>query len=292
MNESARVPVRSEAPAPVGSAVDFEQLFLSLLPLVESLVSFLRQRHRLSSAEAEDFASHVRLKLLEDDYQVLRKFQGRSSLKTYLTTVVQRLFLDQRIAQWGKWRPSQEAKRLGPLAMRLESLVTRDGLALDEAVETLRTNHGVVEDRTVLRDLFQRLPSRSPRRFVGEEEIEALATSGEVEAAVLDRERAPRARHLLSALNAALAGLPASDRVLLRLRFDEGLTVAEIQRSLKLDPGKLYRRFEALLATLRSALESQGFDGKEIGDLLEGESPLNGFAGSAGKTESRPSKGM
>lgn len=212
----------------------------------------------------------MKLKLLEDDYQVLRKFQGRSSLKTYLTTVVQRLFLDQRIALWGKWRPSTEAKRLGPLAVRMESLTFRDGLSFDEAFETLRTNHGVTEDRAFLFDLFQRLPPRSSRRFVGEEELASLSSSGEeVEAAAVDRERAPLAQRLRTALEAAVLGLPAGDRVLLNLRFEQGLTVAEIQRSMNLDAGRLYRRFEALLATLRSALESQGFDGKTIGDLLE-----------------------
>ncbi len=55
--------------------------------------------------------------------------------------VVQRLFLDHRNRQWGKWRPSAEAKRRGPLAILLERLVVRDGWTFEQAVETLRTNH-------------------------------------------------------------------------------------------------------------------------------------------------------
>jgi RNA polymerase sigma factor for flagellar operon FliA len=44
----------------------------------------------MPGVEADDFASHPKLKLIEDDYAILRKFQGRSSLRTYLTVVIER----------------------------------------------------------------------------------------------------------------------------------------------------------------------------------------------------------
>ena len=51
-------------------------------------------------------------------------FEGRSQLRTYLITVVQRHFLDDRNARWGKWRPSSIARRIGPIAVLLDLLVT------------------------------------------------------------------------------------------------------------------------------------------------------------------------
>ena len=78
---------------------------------------------------------------------MLRRFEGRSSLTTYITVVVQRLFLDRRNRLWGKWRPSAEARRLGPTAVLLERLVSRDGWSAEQALETLRVNHGVTVDR-------------------------------------------------------------------------------------------------------------------------------------------------
>ena len=71
------------------------------------------------------------LKLIDDDYQILRGFRERSSLRTYLSTVVERLFLDYRIRQWGKWRPSAQARRAGALAVRLEALLHRDGVPFE-----------------------------------------------------------------------------------------------------------------------------------------------------------------
>ena len=40
---------------------------------------------------------------------------------------------EARIAEWGKWRPSAVAKRLGPTAVLLDRLLTRDGRPFDDA---------------------------------------------------------------------------------------------------------------------------------------------------------------
>ena len=90
-----------------------EERFVQNLDLIDRIVAFVCRRNHLDAGESDDFASHVRFKLLEDDYGVIRKFEGRSSLSTYLTTVIQRLYFQYRVQLWGKWRPSAEAKRLG-----------------------------------------------------------------------------------------------------------------------------------------------------------------------------------
>ena len=74
--------------------VNAKELFESSLGLVEQVIAFICRRHRLYDARAEDFASYARLALIDSDYAILRKFQGRSSLGTYLTTVIHRLYLD------------------------------------------------------------------------------------------------------------------------------------------------------------------------------------------------------
>ena len=103
------------AAAPVPVALAGEALFLSQLDVIERVISFVCVRHHLPGSDADDFGSHVKLRLIESDYAILKKFEGRSSLRTYLTVVIQRLFLDYRISAWGKWRPSAEAKRAASL---------------------------------------------------------------------------------------------------------------------------------------------------------------------------------
>jgi len=102
------------------------------MPTIRRIVSSIGRRHRLAPAEVEDFTAEVQLRLISDDYGILRKFQSRCSLRTFLTVVIQRMFLDYRNANWGKWRPSLRSRREGRVAVLFERLTVRDGLILLE----------------------------------------------------------------------------------------------------------------------------------------------------------------
>ena len=250
--------------------MNYEQLFLSQMEVIDRVIRFVVRRRRLTTEEAEEFQSIVRLKLIENDYEILRRFQHRSSLQTYLTVVIQRLFLDYRISLWGKWRPSAEARRSGPDAVRLEMLLVRDGLTFDEACEVLMTSRDVAVDRSELEAIAAKLPARTTRRFVGEEALEGLPASdgGEVERAALRGERQDLAARLRAALDRAMAALDCQDRLVLQMRFEQGLTVAQIAGTMRLDQKKLYRRIDRLLRDLRRALEADGFEAGAVSSLL------------------------
>src|SRR5688572_17606417 len=167
--------------------MDPEREFLAHLALIERVVSFVVRRYHANPEDAEDFASHVRLKMVEDDYAVIRKFKGQSSLRTYLTVVVSRLFLDYRTSAWGKWRPSAEARRAGPVAVLFEQLLVRDEQTFEEAYETLRTNHAVTMTRDELERLAARLPIRPRRRFESDDALEGVPTNVSTDHLVVDR---------------------------------------------------------------------------------------------------------
>lgn len=62
-----------------------------------------------------------------------------------------------------------------------------------------------------------------------------------------------------AAVERALEGLETTDRLILRLRFEEDLSVPEIARFLgESSPFKLYRRIEKTLAALREVLRKHG----------------------------------
>jgi RNA polymerase sigma factor (sigma-70 family) len=242
---------------------------MAALPEIERAIRFVARRQRLNAAEAEEFAGEARLALIQNDYQILHRFQGRSSMRTYLVTVIHRLFLDHRRRMWGKWRPSAEAERRGTLAVRMEVLLYRDGLSVDEAVETLRVNQGVTETREALADLARDLPVRVSRKPTSEEDLaEVPAADGESPEAQLDSQSTAARTQAL--LRQALEGVPARDRILVRLRFEDGLSVADISRLLHTDQKRLYRDLERVLASLRRALEDGGLHWAEVGPLIEG----------------------
>ena len=113
------------------------QLFREQAEIIDAVLTQICRGRRLTVDICEEFSSWVRLRLLEGDSAILRKFAGRSSPRTFLMTVIKRLYLDWRNKEWGKWRPSTAARRQGTVAIELERLVLRDRLPFDEAVEHL-----------------------------------------------------------------------------------------------------------------------------------------------------------
>jgi RNA polymerase sigma factor (sigma-70 family) len=241
--------------------VDHEALFLSSLPVIDDVTRQVSRRHRLSGAEADDFRSEVRLHFLQHECKVLRSFEGRSSLPTYVTVVVQRLYLDYRNRQWGRWRPSMEAKRRGPAAVLFERLVVRDGWTRNEAIELLRVNHHV--DPHEIESFADLVGRRVPQRqAVAEQEAQDLESPGATPEAALSRaEQRLVLQRLRSSVGRARAALSPQEALILKMRFDDAMTVAAISRTLQLDQKRLYRTIDRILSRLRGALRAEGVSG-------------------------------
>lgn len=249
-------------------------IYLANRELIDDAIAAVCRRRRLPPDEADEFASDARLHFIKDDYAVLRAFQGRSSIRTYLIAVLSHLFLDWRNARWGKWRPSAEAKRLGPLAVRLETMIVRDRLSFDEAHETLRTNHGVAFSRAELEALAVRFPQRTRRSFAVDDELESHAAdvrAADPSSGVMREAAEASAARARAALAESMMELETQDRLILEMRFTDGRRVQDIARVLSLDPKPLYRRLERVLADLRRGLERRGVSGAEAIDAIEHE---------------------
>jgi RNA polymerase sigma factor (sigma-70 family) len=258
--------------------MSFRSLFEDNLEAIERAIARVCREARLERADAEDFASSARLALLADDCAILRKFEGRSSLPTYLTVVLRRLFVDERRAS-GRWYASAEAERRGPAAVRLEQLILRDRRAFAEAVQIVTREHPDVTARE-LEDIAAALPERAPRPVavpVMEGDDERFAGSGTaadlVEALDVAR-RSERANH---AVRMAMTTMTAEDRAILRLRYSGNASIANIARALGLEQRPLYRRIEALLGALRRALEGAGVDAASADELIGTADPRLDF---------------
>jgi hypothetical protein len=147
-------------------ATDAERTLVAHLDVVERIARFIARRNGLAGADADDALSTVKLKLVENDYAILRKFRGESSLSTYLAVVIAGILRDYRIHRCGKWRPSAVARSLGAIAVRLETLTSRDGCSTSEAVERLVTSGEPGCTAIELRALAARLPHRDSLRPV------------------------------------------------------------------------------------------------------------------------------
>ncbi len=258
--------------------MDPKQLLVDNYTAIERLINLTCRRNGLAGPDAEDFSSTVKLKLVENDYAVIRKFQGRSSLSTYLTTVIQRALLDYRIHAWGKWHPSAEAKRLGDAAIELERLIHRDGRERAEAV-AIMLRSGTQLRNEELDSIASRLPERPPRRrSVPLDDVEPLIGDDRDSAsrAVFARDQKRLSARASDVLARLLSALPVEDRLILQMRFDGGLSVAQIARALDLDQKALYRRMDRMLGHFRKQLEQSGIGNIEVEEIVgEGAEDLD-----------------
>ena len=260
---SSSYPFRS-VPRETNRVGNARELLVSNLAVIERAVRFVSRRHGLTKDEEDEFGSVVRLRLVENDYAILNKFEGRSSFAAYISVVIQRLLLDYRVHMWGKWHPSAEARRLGDVAVELEKLVRRDGRSVDEAVAILRKDGSVSTEQ--LREMAARLPERAPRpRQVELEAAEAVAVQPPD---TFSADQSQMSTRLSTVVRSFLDGLEPNDRLAMQLRFDGGMSVADIARSLRLNQKKLYRQMDAHLRRLRAALESEGIAAADAAELV------------------------
>jgi RNA polymerase sigma factor for flagellar operon FliA len=249
---------------------ELEATFVANLPVLERILAVVQRRHGLRGEQGEEFASWVKLRLVEDDYAVFGKFRGDSSLATYLTVVVTMLLRDYRVAHWGRWRASAEARRRGPLAVRLETLVHRDHFTLEEAAQLLRTAGETTGSDRELASLLAALPARLPLRPVsaGAQLLVDAPAANSADDLVAASELDDEQREATNVLDSALDRLPVEERVILRMRYWEGASVADVARALNLAQKPLYRRIERALSTLRAELERQGVSAQRVRALL------------------------
>ena len=178
---------------------------------LEAVLSYVRRANRLSADDGDEFASWARLKLLEDDCAVFRKFRGDSTFKTFVVIVIQRLFLDWRIREWGKWRPTADARRLGPVAIELERLVLRDQIEYEQAVETL-VSKGIALTRDECDRVWSEVPRRPSRQRAPEAALDAVPALPQAHDSIVLGEHADHALKARAALAAALNDAALKER--------------------------------------------------------------------------------
>jgi RNA polymerase sigma factor for flagellar operon FliA len=257
--------------------MDPQNVLAANLALVDKIVDGVSRRARLSGADADDLRGTVHLALVENDYAILRRYEGRASLVTYLTIVVERLLSDWRTHERGRWHASAEATRLGPAALMLEVLVRRDGRTLDEALPIVRAIDATLT-RGDLDAILARLPHRLPRpaavsfdavgfdHFVARERADAPLAG--LEARRLSDRTSRVVRETMAAFTPA-------ERGLLKMRFVAGMAVVDMSRMTRLPQRPLYRQLEGLLGRLRKALRLAGISVRDAGEVIAGAAELD-----------------
>lgn len=251
---------------------DPEALFLKHLGWIDKVASIACARRGVRGTEVEDFTGWVRMKLMENDYAVLRMFRGQSAIKTYLASVVARYFVSYVRLHRGEWRSSAAAERLGPPARELERLVFRDGYTLTQAGEVLRTAGRTALSDVELARLLAQLRDRGPLRPTelssSDEVLDTAVSASRADERVVWEEAQLWRAGMMEALNQALGELEPEEQLIVRLHYGDGLSLADVARTLHLEQKPLYRRVHRLRTQLRTSLERAGLHEGDVRRLL------------------------
>jgi RNA polymerase sigma factor (sigma-70 family) len=209
-------------------------------------------------------------KLRKDDLRKIRKFKpgGAASFPTWLRAVTRNLCLDWLRTVHGRPRPYRSIKRLPQLEREIFRAVHMQKLTESEAFSSVKVLYPSL-DWSGFRDCLVRieralsshqswlLTSSSPSLLsLSSSARDPLGRESDTE--IPDSEHDPEedaARHeYLDALQRALDGLTKKERLVLRLRFEQELTLPQIARLTRLDGA---RAVQAVIAEALDALRNE-----------------------------------
>lgn len=226
--------------------------------------------------EALELSSLVLDKLEANDFKVLRDFQGKSKLTTYLTAIISRAAVDMLRQKYGRSRQTERAKALGPLGEKVYKIVFQQGLSLVEVQKDfLHRRLPVPTDEAIQEAIHKiggtgKIPAEAPDIKTGylrpadnpreKAVVEVPDNSGNPEKTLEDQTRRQTVDQVLSEL---VDGLSGEDRMILRMRFGLGeqenpRKIPDIAAALRLSPKTIYKRIDTILGKCRKRLALKG----------------------------------
>ena len=226
-------------------------------------------------ADSEDTAAdcylHICQQLAHSGFRRLLKFRpdGRASFTTWLRVVARNLCFDWHRSQIGRHRPFKSLQRLSQLELEVYTCRITRGLSEGATLQQLQVTHpGVsVADLATIESRVQNSLSSHQQWILSTRQQPAasqtVAVLGEdtgqgvldVADTRPDQETQMLTRQQHAQLKKYVAALPASERLLLQLRFEQELSLDEIARLTELgDAQRVHRHLATTLGKLRSKM--------------------------------------
>ncbi|GAB6067131.1 hypothetical protein JCM13664_04490 [Methylothermus subterraneus] len=246
----------------------------------EFLQSLARRRFPNDFNTAHLALDYVLENLQEQGWQRVRAWTGQGKLTTFLAVLTTRLMTDYVRKVYGHQRPPKWlSEKPDPIWREAYRVLILERLDRQEAVELLKTRYPEIGTATLYQiaaEVIARSPVRHRYQDYQEVGIEEIAEPGSFELSP-EAELEPRPRELGEVLAGYIRGETAApaevhalleklaphlhlsdeDRLLLRLRYLEGLPLEQVVKLLHL-PGDPYKRLNKLLKSLRAACERAG----------------------------------
>lgn len=264
---------------------------LAYIPLMDKLA----EKRFPNSTLAVEASMFVLTKLEEDNWKRIRSFQGKAQFSTFITVLTKRLLEDFSRKKFKRIRPPQWLKKLGGLWLEVFRYLCLDRYTVPETVESMVSSvpgrsREEIEDaaQTVLLKIHDCGAYHGAEFQTEDSELEQAAHSTKDHSSQEDTVYEKDSRLLfevifqnflddppnsssLDMVNEQLSSmkicLRPTERLLLRMRFVEGMSVSAGCRKLGLDEYKGRKVLRDCLTTLREQFRQAGLE-EQIQELL------------------------
>jgi len=237
-------------------------------PELLELVETISRRTFKDQNLADACYLHILDELEKDDCMCLRNYKERSSLKTFLYSVITKRAIDYKRELFGRLRVPDKIADEGPLAVKVYSLIYFKGYSLRDSYSLLKDEDGYTRSYP---DFLEEMKSvlkpptleRAPTFHSLEDEAFHLAETlphsdpNPLEAMIESADDEQREK-ILAVIREAAEELSDQDQALLRFAYVSDLKLAAVARMLGLPDGVARRRLEAIMTTFRKKLLAQG----------------------------------
>jgi RNA polymerase sigma factor (sigma-70 family) len=254
-----------------GQGVD--SAWTAFLDRYSPLILQVARRYESHRDRALDCFVFVCGALADDGFRRLLKYRPDTGTRfeTWLRAVVANLCIDWRRQQQGRLRPVQAIAGLSDLDQLVYRCLYVLGMRRDECLRALRPRFPALTDGEVSEINARLFALLTPRQrwqlgarmagFVSMDDAESpIARDGGLQVA----DPGPGPEHVAeddeerARIAEAMARLPARQRLLLKLRFDQELTLAEVARLAGIpDVHRANRQIQAALAELARLLDAR-----------------------------------
>jgi RNA polymerase sigma factor (sigma-70 family) len=236
------------------------------LELYSGLVSQVVCWFEHGDDESADCFVYVCEQLSRSQFRRLRRFNpdGAASFPTWLRAVVRNLCVDWQRQRAGRYRSFHSVTRLTTFDQEVFHHIWEQNQSVDQCTVALQRNFPATSPEDVEASVERVQNSLSPRQqwllSSRRTRIESLTQDcdgeripeREIKDSSPDPELQAAFKEEIDGLHRAIAQLPYSDRILLQLRFEQGLSLAEVARLLSLkNPAAAFRQIEEALTRLR-----------------------------------------
>ncbi len=240
--------------------------------------AFSQKNHIDTENEALELSNRVLDQLTKNDFRVMKRFQKKSRLSTYLSTIIANQAIDLIRKKRGRNREKERAKQFGELGNQIYQKIVVQGLSAEKTYSELLSTHQLKPSRTDFDLIVEKIrgsrqnpveinrfesnsinPDKTPKAESWEEIISK--NENNPEEITIKKTQQQKVEKTLSLIIKELKG---EERLILRMRYpaskEDPMDVEAIASKLGISKKAVYKRINRILNKCRTIMGKKGID--------------------------------